>query len=459
MNIEKTIETFDGTKAAFLEELFTFLRFQTISAQPDHKQDLTACVEWLRNRIESAGLSVDVIETEGHPAILADTGPVEGGGPTVLCYGHYDVQPEGDLSLWESPPFEPMVRDGAIFARGSADDKGQLWTHIAALRSYSLSGRPWPCRVKMLIEGEEEIGSPHLVDVIQQHRERLSCDLILISDTSKRDAETPGVTYATRGMIAKELILDGPAKDLHSGQFGGSVANPANVLAHIVAGLHDADQRVTIPGFYDHVVELTDSEKTMLAEWDLSEAELCAVTGSPASCGEAGYTTGERRTARPTLDVNGLVSGYTGEGSASIVPMRASAKISMRLVADQDPDRISKAFDRAVRQACPAAVRLSIRSHAQCAAYAAPVDSDAMRAAREALAESYGTQAALLREGGTLPILPLFRQVLGADSLMVGFADPACNLHSPNEFFHIRDFERGTESIIRLLTRLAAISG
>lgn len=441
---------FEQNKDAWLAELLTFLRFPTISTLSEHEAEMRQCAEWIRERLIEAGLQAEIVATDGHPAVFGDTGPVAG-APTFLVYGHYDVQPVGDLSLWQSPPFEPSIRDGAIYARGSADDKGQVMIHLAALRCWKDAGASWPVRVKLLIEGEEEIGSKHLSALIENNRERLACDYVLISDTAKLNADTPALTCSTRGLVFKEITVQGPTHDLHSGVYGGAVANPANVLATIIASLHDERRRVTIPGFYDDVATLSDEQRRNLVSYGVSDADLLAATGSPAPYGEEGFSTAERCGVRPTLDVNGMVSGFTGEGSATIIPASAMAKISMRLVAHQKPDKISAAFDEAVRHAAPQAVRLTIVTRSTCEAYLCPPDSPGMQMARRALTEGFGREPVLTHEGGTLPILPLFKRVLGADSLLMGFAMPNCNLHSPNEFFHVRDFELGVRSILRFI--------
>ncbi len=456
MSVQAAIETFNRQREGFMADLLTFLRFETISAQSAHAPDLRACAAWIRDQLAEAGLNARVADTGGHPLVLADSGPPPGKptAPTLLFYGHYDVQPIGDPALWHSPPFEPTLRDGAIFARGSADDKGQVMTHLAAMRCWRQTGAPLPVRVKFIIEGEEEIGSPHLPPYLHAHAGELACDYVVLSDTAKLNAQTPALAYASRGLVYKEIILAGPARDLHSGQYGGAVANPANVLADMLASLRDRNGRVTLPGFYDDVVPLSPEERERLAAHGLSDADLVAKTGSAAPFGEAGYTTAERCTARPTLDVNGLCAGYTGEGAATVIPATATAKVSMRLVGNQDPTAVSRAFDEAIRRACPPTVRLTIRNHSHCAAYLGPTDSPGMRAAAAALTASFGQPPVLTREGGTLPILPLFKEVLGADSLMLGFAVPECNLHSPNEFFHASDFVAGTHCILRFIEEM-----
>lgn len=458
MDIKSAISAFESDRELYLDELMDFLRLATISAQSAHQGDIEACAAWVRAQLEAGGLEAEIVPTGGHPAVIADSGPTASGNhrPTLLFYGHYDVQPEGDASLWTSPPFEPTVRDGAIFARGSADDKGQVMTHLAAIRSLKQAGLTLPVRLKFLVEGEEEIGSPNLAGLVQRLRDRLACDYVVISDTSKADAVTPALAYATRGLVYKEVIVEGPSHDLHSGIYGGSVANPANALARIIATLHDPNNRVTIPGFYDAVLSLSPEERQRMARQGPTDESLLAATGSPMPWGEAGFGNAERIGARPTLDVNGIVGGYTGTGSSTIIPSKARAKISMRLVPNQNAETIARAFDEAVRSACPPCVRVTIESHTACDAYVATLDSSAMKAAFEALEQTFGTPPVLTREGGTLPILPMFKRILGADSIMLGFADPNCNLHSPNEFFHISDFENGVRCILRFLGRMAA---
>jgi acetylornithine deacetylase/succinyl-diaminopimelate desuccinylase-like protein len=441
---------FEQNRDSWLSSLMTFLRFPTISTEREQTADMQTCAEWIRDQLAAAGLQAQILQTAGHPAVFADTGPVPG-APTFLVYGHYDVQPVGDLTLWQSPPFEPTIRNGAIYARGSADDKGQVMVHLAALKCWQSTGQPWPVRIKLLIEGEEEIGSKNLPALIESNRERLACDYVLISDTAKLNADTPALTCSTRGLVYKQITVEGPTHDLHSGVYGGAVANPANILATIIASLHDERRRVTVPGFYDDVVTLSPEERRSLAEHGISDAELLDATGAEAPFGEEGFCSAERCGVRPTLDVNGMISGYTGEGSATIIPSKATAKVSMRLVADQKPEKISAAFDEAVRRAAPPAVRLHIATRSTCEAYLCPPDSPGMRAARRALADGFGREPVLSHEGGTLPILPLFKQILGADSLLMGFAMPNCNLHSPNEFFDVRDFELGVRSVLRFI--------
>ena len=339
-SIKNAIEYLDGKVDQFQSELFDFLRIQSISAQPDHASDVQKAARWTRDRCVAAGLTAEIVETPGHPAVLAE-GDQEPGRPTVLVYGHYDVQPEGEIALWHTGPFEPVVQEGKMICRGAADDKGQSFCAILAAEAWMKTAGSLPINLKFCLEGEEEIGSPNLEGVIEQHRDRLGCDYILIHDTAQFAADMPAVTIATKGMVYKEVIVRGPKKDLHSGSFGGSVANPANELAKLIASFHDGDAKITIPGFYDRVKEMTVEEVEMMNRLPYDEAALLADLGSPKTYGEAGYGPLHRRWARPTLDVNGIFGGYMKEGASTIIPSFAGAKISMRIVPDQSAETIS----------------------------------------------------------------------------------------------------------------------
>jgi acetylornithine deacetylase/succinyl-diaminopimelate desuccinylase-like protein len=454
MGINDVLTWLDKGRSGHLERLRTFLRFPTISAQTTHAADITSCAQWIVEQFAGAGIRAELLQTAGHPAVFAEAGPPDT-RTTLLIYGHYDVQPTGDEGLWCSPPFEPTVRDGAIYARGAADDKGQVFTHLLAAEAWMKAAGSLPIRVKFLIEGEEEIGSVHLADLIRANRQRLACDYVALSDTAKLDAQTPALTYATRGLVFKQINVSGPSKDLHSGVYGGTVANPINELAKILASLHDDAYRVAIPGFYDDVRELSAQERTALNRAPFDERSFLDQIGSPALCGERGYTTIERRGARPTLDINGICGGYVGEGAATVIPAKAFAKVSMRLVPDQAPATISEAFDRAVRAACPQGVRIDVQTFSQCSPYVCPLGSRGVQAAMKAMELGYGRTPGMIREGGTLPILPLFKSELGADSLMLGFCVSDCNAHSANEFFHVADLEAGARTAAILLSELA----
>lgn len=444
--IDKVIAHIDANKDTNVERLNDLLRIPSISTDSERNTDTRCGAQWVHKLLAGCGIESEIVETPGHPCVLADSGKVEGNGLTLLIYGHYDVQPTGDESLWDSPPFEPTIRNGCVYARGSADDKGQVLTHMLAAESWMKVAGKLPIRVKFLIEGEEEVSSPSLEKVIRDHRDRLACDYVALSDTPKFDEITPAVTYGTKGLVYKELVVTGPKQNLHSGSYGGTLTNPGNALAAIIASLRDADNRVTIPGFYEKVRDLTPDERAKLKELPFNEAAYLASMGAPALTGEKGYGTLERRWARPTLDVNGMIGGFTGEGASTVIPAKVSAKVSMRLVPDQDPAWISNAFDKAVRTACPPGVELEIIDHGACAAYVAPIDSPGMAAAADAIAAGFGKPPLFTREGGTLPILPMFKEVLGADSLMLGFCVPDCNAHGPNEFFSLSDFHSGIKT-------------
>lgn len=431
--------------SVFRKELFEFLRIPSISAQPDHKNDVRTAAEWTRDRCIRAGLKAEVVDSAGHPAVIAE-GPHKPDRPTALFYGHHDVQPSGDLKLWHTGPFEPIERDGMIIARGAADDKGQTLCAIAATEAWLKTAGSLPINLKMLIEGEEEIGSPNLAPLVEKYRDRLSCDFVLIHDTSQFAEGAPALTVGTRGLVYMEVVLTGPEKDLHSGVYGGQIANPANILAEIVASLHTPDGRVNIPGFYERVAPLSPVERASLASLPYDRATFLKDTGSPDEHGEAGFSTFERRWYRPTLDVNGIYGGYMAAGSSTIVPSRAGAKISMRLVPDQRADEIEKQFVDSIKQRCPKTVTMELISHAHCDPYMADPNSPTMSAAMKALELGFGTRPVLIRSGGTLPILPMFKRILGADSVMLGYCLPTCNAHSPNEFFHTRDFDAGMRS-------------
>lgn len=456
--IENVIAHIDAKRETNVERLLDFLRIPSISTDPEHKRDIHRGAEWVHKLLSGCGIKSEIVETEGHPCVVADSGPPDppaANTPTLLIYGHYDVQPTGDESLWESPPFEPTIRAGSVYARGSADDKGQVLTHLLAAESWmNVAGR-LPIRVKFLIEGEEEISSPSLVKIVQDHRDRLACDYVALSDTPKLDETTPAITYGTKGLIYKEITVSGPKQNLHSGSYGGTLTNPGNALAVIIASLRDADNRVTIPGFYDDVRALTPEERKSMQELPFDEPGYLSAMGAPALTGEKGFSTLERRWARPTLDVNGMFGGFTGEGASTVIPAKVVGKVSMRLVPDQDPHRLSKAFEDAVRAACPPGVNLEILDHGACAAYVAAMDSPGMTAAADAMEAGFGKRPYFVREGGTLPILPMFKEVLGADSLMLGLCMPDCNAHGPNEFFGLSDFHSGIKTSAHLLYYLA----
>lgn len=444
--IDKVVAYLESQSEPNVQRLCDLLRIRSISTESECKPDVRRGAEWVLQLLSGCGIEGQIIDTPGHPCVFADTGPASGNGPTVLIYGHYDVQPTGDVKLWDSPPFDPTVRDGILYARGAADDKGQVLTHLLAAEAWMKAVGKLPIRMKFLIEGEEEISSPNLGKIIRDHRDRLACDYVALSDTPKFDATTPAITYGTKGLVYKEIVLTGPKHNLHSGSYGGTLTNPGNALAVIVASLRDTENRVTIPGFYDDVRDLSPEERERMQALPFDEQTYLKSMGAPALTGEKGRTTLERRWARPTLDVNGLFGGFTDEGASTVIPAKVMAKVSMRIVPDQHPDRIAAAFDDAVRRACPEGVRLQIINHGACAAYVAPLDSAGMTAASQALEAGFGKKPYFIREGGTLPILPMFKEVLGAESIMMGFCVPDCNAHGPNEFLAVSDFHNGARS-------------
>ena len=457
MNPQPVLDYVEANRQRYLDELQEFVAIPSISAQPDHRPDVRAAAEWTAHRLRRAGAEAEIIESAGHPAVFAQARADGDAKVTILVYGHYDVQPEGDPERWHSRPFVPEVRDGALYARGAADDKGQMLTHVLATEAWLAAGGGLPVNVKFLLEGEEEVSSPNLPDIIRQHRQRLACDYVVLSDTCKFSDDQPAITYGTRGMVYKEVILRGPKEDLHSGSFGGTVANPANVLASLAAALHDDRGRVLIDGFYDDVAPVADDERRAWEELGFDEENYRRQLGAPQLTGEADCSTLERRWARPTCDINGIYGGYAGQGANTIVPARAGMKISTRLVPNQDPQKISDAFDRTIRRLLPPTVEAEILNHgAPCAAYMTPLDCPGMQAARDAVADGFGKAPVLIREGGTLPILPMFKAILGAESLLLGYSLPNCNAHGPNEFLVLDDFHAGIRTNVHLLRRLAA---
>lgn len=452
--MERVTEYLRQHRKEHLDWTIDLCKIPSISTKPEHKGDVAESVKWTADICNSVGLKARIFETARHPLVYAEWLGAPG-KPTLLVYGHVDVQPTGDLKLWDAEPFTPTLKGDWLICRGSSDDKGQVLLYIRAVAAWLATEKKLPVNIKMLIEGEEEIGSPNLPGFIQEQRDLLKCDHILISDTGMYEDGWPTVTYGTRGLIYKEIKLSGPGHDLHSGSHGGAVANPATVLAELLAGLHDSNGRVTIPGFYDRVVEPSAEERKLAAALPFDEKKYLADVGSPAAVGEKGYSSNERRTSRPTLEVNGIYGGYMGEGANTIIPARAGAKVSMRLVPSQPAEELSKVFDETIRQRTPQSVRLEVLQHGPaCDAYMAPLDSKPMAAARKALQEAFNREPAFIREGGSLPILPMFKRVLGADSLMLGFASPNCNAHGPNEKVRIPDLDQGAEAIARMLQYL-----
>ena len=437
-----------------IEDLLSFLRFPSISADSNHKQDVEACADWLTDRLRKAGLEARKIPTAGKPVILAKSRHTPG-KRTVLIYGHYDVQPADPLELWETPPFEPTIRNERIFARGATDNKGQILAHILGVEQALKEKGELPVNVTFIIEGEEEIGSPTLEEFLKAHSKELAADIIAISDTGMVAPGTPTFTYCVRGILCLEVRLRGPAMDLHSGIFGGSVANPATVLSELIAHLHDSAGRVAVPGFYDRVLQVEPWERELWAKLPYDDRSWLATTGSPALAGEAGYNTLERVWARPTAEVNGIGSGYQGEGPKTIVPSKATAKLSFRLVPDQDPTELRSTITKFLTKLCPQSVEIEIIYQHQGRPYLVNPNSTYGKMAQRALEKTFSRPVAFVREGGTLPIIQSFKDVLGLDSLLLGLALPDAKVHSPNENFPIENFSAGIRLNRNLLEEIS----
>jgi acetylornithine deacetylase/succinyl-diaminopimelate desuccinylase-like protein len=442
-NVQEYIES---NKKRFLEELFGLIRIPSISAREENKDDMYAAADYIRTSLLNAGATeARIMQTNGFPVVYAEK-IINPTLPTILVYGHYDVQPVEPLDLWKSPPFEPEVRDGKIYARGADDDKGQMFMHVKAFE-YMNHSNTLPCNVKFMIEGEEEIGSPNLKEFCKKNKELLKADVILISDTTMIASDIPSITVGLRGLSYLEVELTGPNRDLHSGLYGGSVANPANVLCKMIASLVDANGRITIPGFYDDVIEFSDSERALMAKspFDLDhykkEIDIDNISG------EKGYSTIERTGIRPSLDICGMWSGYTGQGAKTVLPSKAYAKISMRLVPNQKSKEIDKLFEKHFLSIAPKSVKVKVTSLHGGEGYNAPIDTHAYKAASMAIRETFGKDPIPTRSGGSIPIVADFEEVLGIKSILLGFGLDSDAIHSPNENYPLFNFFKGIETI------------
>ena len=436
----------DSNKEKFKEELFELLRIPSVSTDSSHKDDVKEAANFLKAQLESLDLDrVELFETDGNPILYGELVTDES-KPTVLVYGHYDVQPPDPLDLWETAPFEPTVRNGDVYARGASDDKGQAYTHVKALEAYIKSGTDFPVNVKFILEGEEEIGSPNLVPFITEHKDLLACDMVLISDTAMFAEDTPSITYGLRGLAYMEVEVTGPNRDLHSGVYGGAVENPANVLAEIISKLKDEDGVIQIDGFYDDVKTLSDEDREAYKKLPFDEEGYKENLGLDALHGEEGYSTLERASARPTLDVNGLWSGYQGEGAKTVLPSKAGAKISMRLVPDQDPKKIAELFKKQIQALAPDTVKVEVTEHHGGHPAITDLSFYGLKAAAQAFEEVYDKEPLFSREGGSIPIVADFQKVLGAQSILMGFGLNSDAIHSPNEKFALKDFYRGIKT-------------
>ncbi len=438
-----------------LEDLFAFLRFPSISTDSRHGGDVRDCAAWLLEKLTTMGLSAELHETPKHPVIIARNAHVPG-RRTVLIYGHYDVQPVDPLELWTNDPFQPEIRDGRIWARGATDNKGQMLAHVLGVEKLLRENSGLPLNLIFLFEGEEEIGSPNLAPFLQAHREELRCDVIAISDTGMVAPGMPTLGYGLRGIACCEVTLRGPRSDLHSGLFGGAVANPAAAIARLVTSLHTPDGRVAIEGFYDQVRPLENWEREMWSRIPgAGDEDFLKVTGSPTLFGEPGYSSAERVWARPTAETNGIGGGYQGEGSKTVLPAEAFVKLSFRLVPDQSPEQIMHRVGQHLRRHCPPGVEIEISTGHDGAPYITDPNSKFGLAAQAALRAAFDAQPVLIREGGSIPIVQTFRDILGADTLLLGLALPDAQIHAPNENFPVANFEAGVRLNQALINELA----
>lgn len=450
--MERTQRYIRDNRERFLDELFDLLRIPSVSADPAYQNDVRRAAEAVKNALLKAGADTAALfETGGHPVVFGEK-IIDSSLPTILIYGHYDVQPADPVELWDTPPFEPVVKstdihpDGAIFARGSCDDKGQFFMHVKAFEAMMASGE-LPCNVKFMIEGEEEVGSDNLGGFLKDHKDKLGADVILVSDTGIIANDIPSITVGLRGLSYMEVEVTGPNRDLHSGLYGGGVPNPLNVLCDMISSLKDRDGKITIPGFYDDVLELSAEERADMARAPFDDGKFKSSIGISGLEGEKGYSTQERISIRPTLDVNGIWGGYTGEGAKTVIPSKGSAKISMRLVPSQDPEKISRLFDEHFQSIAPPSVKVKVTYHHGGQPALTPTDSPAYAAASRAMEQTFGKRPVPVRSGGSIPIIALFEQELGLKTVLMGFGLDSDAIHSPNEHFGLFNYFKGIETI------------
>ncbi|MEX2589257.1 MAG: dipeptidase [Chitinophagales bacterium] len=439
-------EYLESNKDRFLEELLELLKIPSVSADPEFRDDVFEAAEFVKSKLEEAGADfVEVSPTKGYPIVYAEK-IVDPELPTVLVYGHYDVQPADPYELWNSPPFEPVIKDDKIYARGASDDKGQMYMHIKAFEMMQKEGN-LPCNIKFMIEGEEEVGSANLGVWLKENKDRLDGDVIMISDTATLSNENPSITTGLRGLSYVEVEVTGPNRDLHSGIYGGAVDNPINVLCDMIARLKDKDGKITIPGFYDKVEIVAEQERKAMSEAPFSLEDYKAHLDIDAVAGEKGYTTLERASIRPSLDVNGIWGGYLKEGAKTVLPSKAHAKISMRLVPNQNDDEITELFTNYFQSLAPASVKVKVEKHHGALPAVTPIDSEAYKAAEKAMEKTFGKTPIPIRSGGSIPIVALFEQILGLKTILMGFGLDSDAIHSPNEHFGLFNFYKGIETI------------
>lgn len=453
--MEEVKNYFKHHRSSHLSQLKEFLSISSISADPEHKPDMETAASWVQKSMQSAGLeNTAFMETGGHPVVYGDWMHAPG-KPTVLFYGHYDVQPADPVELWETPPFQPDIRGGKIYARGATDDKGQVFMHLKTIEAFMQAKQELPVNVKFCIEGEEEIGSPNLDAFVKKHRELLQGDVLLVSDTPMLDKGRPTVCYGLRGLAGIQIDVNGAKGDLHSGLYGGGVANPLHALADILASMHDDSGRITVDGFYDRVLSLTDQERRAYAELAYDEENTKKELNVPELFGEEGFSFLERTWARPTLEINGMHGGFQGEGIKTVLPSAASAKITCRLVPDQDPDEIVEKLTAHVRHKTPEGVEVDVTPFDKGRPFVTPFDHPAIQAAGRALETAYGTTAAYTRMGGSVPVIETFSEILNVPVALMGFGLPTENFHAPNEHFHLENYDKGLEALAEYLIEIS----
>ena len=441
-------------RARFQSELFDFLRIPSVSAKSEHDGDTRRAASWLAENLSRSGLDVEVLETPKHPVVLGEWRGAGTDAPTVLIYGHYDVQPAEPLDEWSSPPFDPEVRDGKIFARGSADDKGQIFMHVKALEAALADGRTLPVNIVVLAEGEEEIGSPSLVPFVEKYKQRLAADVVVISDSAMFEEGLPSLLFSLRGLAYFELKARAAKTDMHSGAYGGAIPNPATALARIIASFHDSEGRIAIKGFYDDVLEWDAKTRAQITSLPFDEDDFRRSVGATALAGETGWSVLERLWIRPTCEVNGFLTGYTGEGAKTVLPAKAMAKVSFRLVPDQRPENVRRLLEAHLAEVTPPGIEIELLEHHGGLPWKAEVGGPLFEAAATALEEAFGTRPVLAGEGGSIPIVVEFERILGAPALLVGFALPGANMHAPDEWFPLENFEKGIGALVRLYREL-----
>jgi acetylornithine deacetylase/succinyl-diaminopimelate desuccinylase-like protein len=455
--LEEVIKYINENRESFINELKDFLRIPSISTSAENKKDINDCANFVMGKLKQAGMSrVEVFQSEGHPIVYGEWLGAPG-KPTILVYGHYDVQPVDPIDLWNSPPFEPTVKDGKIYARGATDDKGQVFMHFKSVESFFRTVGSPPLNIKFLIEGEEEIGSEHLEPFINNNLDLLKCNAVLISDTSLYAPGIPTLTYGLRGLAYMEVEITGPNRDLHSGTFGGAVGNPINTLAQMISKLHDKDGKITIPGFYKDVIKLTKKERDNYKLLKFSEKKFAKELGVSKLHGEKGFSSLERTWARPTLDCNGIFGGFTGKGAKTVLPSKATAKISMRLVPNQDPNKVAKQFEKHIKKLAPKHVKVKVSNLHGGFPSMTSLDSRASIAAANAMAKAFGKKTVFIREGGSIPIVTVFAKKLKAPVVLMGLGLNSENLHSPNEHFDLNHFHLGIISSANFIKEFSAV--